>query len=449
MRDEAENRSNVNNNPEKKKKKTDGQFEFCRVCRLNHDQGRRHKYFPNHAKSLSSLLSRFQEKLSDVRFFLKNPSPLRPEHASRNRLWCVFCDSDVVEAGSSFACGNAINHLASAEHLKKLKSFMWKHGGGMEKLDSFRLSETDLAKWDKKCTSLLSEAASEGSRAPLIGPSNDIHNELNSECIDSFQENTNHFLGSKFSNSVMPLQSYTNERCQVSHSEISDVKKVGPLPHDANAYLPAGTQYDTHSWAPKYLTGYMDSQQPMVFNGGNFAANFYPSSEWMYQAHPDERMVNGESSSQGLHNLTQISAAVQEGAKGNVHSGAPPPWFDATEENLRNSKLTDGLGKNNLASSLKKSGKSQKLNPKRVGAAWAEKRKIELEMEKRGEIATDNFDVNWLPNFGRVWQSGSRKESRKEFQVENKNSPKGETQSETLIEIQPYVSKRKRTEVEQ
>lgn len=147
--------------------------------------------------------------------------------------------------------------------------------------------------------------------------------------------------------------------------------------------------------------------------------------------------------STGLHNLTQISAAVQEGAKGNVHSGAPPPWFDATEENLRNSKLTDGLGKNNLASSLKKSGKSQKLNPKRVGAAWAEKRKIELEMGKRGEIATDNFDVNWLPNFGRVWQSGSRKESRKEFQVDNKNSPKGETQLETLIEIQPYVSKRK------
>lgn len=28
-------------------------------------------------------------------------------------------------------------------------------------------------------------------------------------------------------------------------------------------------------------SGYMDSQQPMVFNGGNFAANFYPSNEWV------------------------------------------------------------------------------------------------------------------------------------------------------------------------
>lgn len=79
------------------------EFEFCAVCKLNHDQGRRHNFFPNHKKSLSSFLSRFQSKLSDVRYFLKNPSLLRPEHASRNRLWCVFCDSDIDEVGSSFA----------------------------------------------------------------------------------------------------------------------------------------------------------------------------------------------------------------------------------------------------------------------------------------------------------------------------------------------------------
>ncbi|PSR96771.1 TITAN-like protein [Actinidia chinensis var. chinensis] len=158
------------------------------------------------------------------------------------------------------------------------------------------------------------------------------------------------------------------------------------------------------------------------------------------EAHPDERMVNRESSSQGLKNLTQISAIVQQETKGNVHCGAPPPWLDATEGNILNVRPKP-------ASSLNKSGKSQKLNPKRVGAAWAEKRKRELELEKRGEIVPNNFDANWLPNFGRVWQSGSRKESRKEFVVENKNSLTGETQSETLNDIQPYVSKRMRTDV--
>ena len=100
---------NPNPNPKtntakkKKKEKKKSEYEFCKVCNLNHDQGQRHKYFPSHKSSLSNFLSRFQAKHSDVRFFLKNPSPLRPELASKNRFWCVFCDSDIDEIGSSFA----------------------------------------------------------------------------------------------------------------------------------------------------------------------------------------------------------------------------------------------------------------------------------------------------------------------------------------------------------
>ncbi|RZS29196.1 hypothetical protein BHM03_00062898, partial [Ensete ventricosum] len=78
-------------------------FEFCEVCRLNHDQGRRHKYFPSHARALAAVLARFHGKLSDVRFFLRNPSSLSPEHAVLNRLWCLFCRCDLRELGSSFA----------------------------------------------------------------------------------------------------------------------------------------------------------------------------------------------------------------------------------------------------------------------------------------------------------------------------------------------------------
>ncbi|XAR67891.1 hypothetical protein NMG60_11002827 [Bertholletia excelsa] len=165
----------------------------------------------------------------------------------------------------------------------------------------------------------------------------------------------------------------------------------------------------------------------------------------MSQVHADERVINGESNSAGLQNLTQISSSlVREASGGNVHSGAPPPWFDAGEQNLQIVRNGARLRSSDLPP-LNKSGKSCKLNPKRVGAAWAEKRKIELEMERRGEIVRNNFDENWLPNFGRVWQSGSRKESRKEFEVENKGSVKPETKSE-MINIQPYVSKRMRTD---
>lgn len=41
---------------------------------------------------------------------------------------------------------NAVEHLASEEHWKRVKGFMWKYGGGMDRVDSFRITEVDRAK---------------------------------------------------------------------------------------------------------------------------------------------------------------------------------------------------------------------------------------------------------------------------------------------------------------
>ena len=112
-----------------------------------------------------------------------------------------------------------------------------------------------MLQWEKKCASLKRGTVSEGSHRPLIGPSNDIHNELNSECIHNFEKTSNIFLRSSFSNGVIPLQNYTGGRYQVSHSELSEVTKFGPLPHDANSYSAAGTQFDTNRGGLKDLTG--------------------------------------------------------------------------------------------------------------------------------------------------------------------------------------------------
>lgn len=141
--------------------------------------------------------------------------------------------------------------------------------------------------------------------------------------------------------------------------------------------------------------------------------------------------------------LTPV-ALPSEGLKENVHSGALPPWLDASEENERN--LVNGVTCLKSSSSASAQKGKRKLNPKRVGAAWAEKRRAEIEREKRGEIAANICDANWLPNFGRVWQSGTRKESKREFEKEkhklngDKNHP--EVASEVSFEIQPYISKR-------
>lgn len=137
----------------------------------------------------------------------------------------------------------------------------------------------------------------------------------------------------------------------------------------------------------------------------------------------------------GLQKLTRISSTVHETDTGNVHSGAPPPWFNA-----KNGIHVDpGMETDPVIKPVK-----SKLNPKRVGAAWAEKRKIEMEMERNGELPAKRFDGSWLPNFGRVWQSGSRKDSRKEFQVETKKPLKDEKNhsDDSSLQLQPYISKR-------
>lgn len=169
--------TNKNSSRSKKHKQLEEQiqFDFCKVCKLNHNQGRRHIYFPNHKRALSSFLSRFKSKLNDdIYFFLKNPLPLRPELASRNRFWCVFCDCDILERESSFACGEAIHHLASAEHLKEVKGFLWKYGGDTKSVDSFRISESDFSKWEKKWKAFQRDAAVDGNGGSILEPVNEM-----------------------------------------------------------------------------------------------------------------------------------------------------------------------------------------------------------------------------------------------------------------------------------
>ncbi|KAK6153230.1 hypothetical protein DH2020_012869 [Rehmannia glutinosa] len=321
--------------------------------------------------------------------------PIRPEHAHQNRLWCVFCNFDILELDSPFACGNAIEHLASVEHWKRVKGFMWKYGGGMDRVHLFRIAEVDFAKWEKKCKALKTEGAKAESVGPVVGPWKNIHNELNADSVNSFHKNDVDSLKFCIPNGVVPLHNYTNEKTQVSCSVSSSVSEA-----EDSQYL-------------KNSTGYMDNQHcsnSLAVNGSVYSG---------------VRIANGENIS-------------PEDIIGNVHTGAPPPWFDATKGNQLDVALKSE--QSDLVSS--KAGKSSKLNPKRVGAAWAERRKLELELEKRGELVNNNYDANWLPNFGRVWQSGTRKESRKEFRMEDEASPKADNQSEVPMPLQPYISKR-------
>eukprot|EP00250_Pteridium_aquilinum_P011544 c20142_g1_i3 orf=634-1050(+) len=127
---------------------------------------------------------------------------------------------------------------------------------------------------------------------------------------------------------------------------------------------------------------------------------------------------------------------------GNVHTGAPPPWLQTGDIKVNSAPAVP------LSRAQERRLKKSR-NPKRVGAAWADKRRAEMEREKAGVCLKRGLesDKGWLPNFGGVWQSGSRRETRKEFESE-KWLCKGleASKPEKPKVVQPYISKRQRME---
>ncbi|XP_053726834.1 coiled-coil domain-containing protein 84 [Synchiropus splendidus] len=103
------------------------------------------------------------------------------------------------------------------------------------------------------------------------------------------------------------------------------------------------------------------------------------------------------------HGLTFIGH--QDSTTGNVHTGAVPPWLqDDPQEGTSASSAQAEIGPS-VQGFIKQREleKSKKLPPNRVGANFDH---------------SSNTDANWLPSFGRVWNSGRRWQSRHQFRQE-------------------------------
>lgn len=92
---------------------------------------------------------------------------------------------------------------------------------------------------------------------------------------------------------------------------------------------------------------------------------------------------------------------------GNIHTGAVPPWLQNDDDPLEGG--SGSATQTEMGPSLqgflkhKEQEKLKKLPPNRVGANFDH---------------SSQTDVNWLPSFGRVWNSGRRWQSRHQFRQE-------------------------------
>ncbi|XP_054078824.1 centrosomal AT-AC splicing factor isoform X2 [Rissa tridactyla] len=98
--------------------------------------------------------------------------------------------------------------------------------------------------------------------------------------------------------------------------------------------------------------------------------------------------------------LTFIGHQETEG-KGNVHTGAKPPWLMEEEED--GSKQQIGPSYEEFLKQKEKQ-KLKKLPAERVGANFDH---------------TSQTGESWLPSFGRVWNHGRRWQSRHQFRTES------------------------------
>ncbi|NWI99925.1 CCD84 protein, partial [Crypturellus undulatus] len=110
-----------------------------------------------------------------------------------------------------------------------------------------------------------------------------------------------------------------------------------------------------------------------------------PALNWMEPGHP----------------LTFIGHQETEG-KGNIHTGAKPPWLIEEEEEVESQQQIGPSYEEFLRQKEKQ--KLKKLPADRVGANFDH---------------TSETGAGWLPSFGRVWNQGRRWQSRHQFRAES------------------------------
>lgn len=138
------------------------------------------------------------------------------------------------------------------------------------------------------------------------------------------------------------------------------------------------------------------------YNNTHTASSHRGSYEPEAQAGPSHEDLHSQWTQKPGLSLTFIGYQ-DSSSSGNVHTGAVPPWLldEPADE------ASDGQQemKPSVQEFLKhkEQEKLKKLPPNRVGAYFNH---------------SSHTDANWLPSFGRVWNSGRRWQSRHQFREE-------------------------------
>ncbi|KAG9287901.1 hypothetical protein G9A89_017496 [Geosiphon pyriformis] len=375
-------------------------YSFCQVCKRNNNEGKRHLYTKIHQEQLKKVLGLEQKNYRKYKTFLKDVTTVQDINKQPD-FTCLFCDYEVrlkLPASASklgeieerqFVCAHIFNHLVTKQHHSKVGEWFKTYNADRKLIGEFIVKKADMAEFIRRVVEKEREfAQQEKEKIPRSPIKRKIDDSLNPRVItDTINQNGNE-------------SSQTN-----------------------NELFPYHTGWQNFEISPKIVDPISSIQSKLIFpinnaeTKTNSTGKSYKNFQNLIGNTDDDDMIEPRPkrfkvTEPFFANLTRIPVPTLDIGEGNVFmEGSIPPWFrDLKHDPGSSSKNTSFEIGPSLDAFLKskKAEKKLKLNPNRIGANFS-----------RVDGATDK---EWLPNFGRVWSSGTRNKSQKIFKRKKDNS---------------------------
>ena len=268
--------------------------------------------------------------------------------------------------------GGLFEHIANEKHYEAIEKFWVDNGAEVKYKSQFIISQTDLRLYKEKLIPLVDKYESK-----IAKRTNEIAKQIKT------QENIR--IENLYKANAEDEEHLSSER--IIYRSLKN--KHGIIQN------PTGYHDDIRVWRSGIVKYSIQSNQIIpskyVKTSINHAKVSIPQNQNIYT-------VDAKS------DITFSKVKVKfDKSKGNIFTGAKPPWLiKETDDGLNETKII-GPSINDLEKHLKRKEKSR-LNPKRVGANF--------------DHNINDMSETWLPSFGRVWTQGARWKSRHEYRNE-------------------------------
>ncbi|XP_038065927.1 centrosomal AT-AC splicing factor-like [Patiria miniata] len=394
-------------------------FSYCELCRHSHDRGKKHAFSKRHREKVKAVLGKYGAKVKSARQDMRDPCILPGRYEADTKYWCYMCASEVhkhISDGEvTVRHAGFIEHLMSHEHAQKVDRFWRINRIETDLQPKFLISRDSQDKYKQAVEEAL--RIHEAKEERLMSQS--------AAKIRRVESNRSLLLQSSGSSTLVtkPSETFTASSQGVApNRELapwttptapSGIGSAGsnvrdPLTHKAEdvpgcSHQSNGPSGEMHEQAVLHNSNQPD---PASTGSNQFQLAVLNHSAAAAQQKPgvlSRVQTIGVISSGGL---TAVHVK-DRGIDGNIHTGALPPWLrDDDNEDTEEGYQKMGPSEVEFRKHTEQQRKS-KLNPKRVGVNFDH---------------TSPSNEEWLPSFGRVWNTGRRWQSRHQYRKEANQS---------------------------